>query len=149
MKPSFVQISNDATKQVYLNGYHWDERGLIVEFLDDNPEKATDAISIQFPPDVLSVRITHMDQSWKIEGEIYQIILQTGQAESSFHSGSLIKLHTSPFIQWYEQQEALDNPMRNANIVHYLIFIDDTLIEIIDDREPIIKTEPLASEGAP
>jgi hypothetical protein len=34
-------------------------------------------------------------------------------------------------------------------VFSYLMFIDDTLIEIIDDREPIIKIEPLASEGAP
>ena len=42
----------------------------------------------------------------------------------------------SEYIDWYCNTETIDNIYRLPTLKHFFFFVDDTLIEVIDDRIP-------------
>lgn len=126
-------------KQIFLDGFCWNEHGLRITCMDDIPTKATIKVEIVFPPDVLSVRVIHEYQSWKIEEQIYEWKQNLG---SGYNQYPMFIILESDYIEWYKSTETIDDDARLSQLKHYFFFIDDTLIEVIDDRSPALTQSP-------
>jgi len=152
MKMKFYNIQGMGNGDWYLESYGWGENGFIVSVLDNPPPRAFERVLkssekyqiaskkfyIIFPPDVLSVRITYEAQSWKIDGQITDWMKASG---TDSYTSPFFSIDDSEYIEWYKQTETIDDIRRLKNIVHYMIFIFDVLIEVIDDRFPEITVE--------
>lgn len=141
MNVSALEIKCLNEKNAFLNGYKWDENGFCIDVLDNDPEKAMLQVNITFPPDVLSVRVTNESQSWKIEEQIGEWKLHL--KNNIVPIPCFLITTQSSYIDWYKTTETIDNIHRLDHLKHYFFFIDDILIEVIDDRNPVIIQEKI------
>lgn len=102
--------------------------------MQDAPPKARLKATIVFEADVLSIRVTHTAQSWKIEEDIVKLEAYFPSAKIPFPC--MFTMNESEYINWYCNTETIDNIHRLSTLTHYFFFVDDTLIEVIDDRSP-------------
>lgn len=136
----FVLNEFDGTN-IFLDCYRWDEQGFCIIYLDDVPSKAKSQAAVIFKPDVLSIRITHASQSWKIEERMDSFRSQLPAGAIPYPC--MFVMAQSEYIDWYRDTETIDNIHRLASLKHFSLFVDDTLIEIIDDRNPEIAVSVL------
>ena len=83
---------------------------------------------------MLSIRVTHAAQSWKVEENIVE--LQAYFPSTQIPFPCMFTMTESEYIDWYCNTETIDNIYRLPTLKHFFFFVDDTLIEVIDDRIP-------------
>lgn len=127
-------IKNFEGKSIFLDKFFWDECGFQIVYLDDSPPKAKLQATISFEADVLSIRVTHAAQSWKVEKNIVELQAYFPSAQIPFPC--MFTMTESEYIDWYCNTETIDNIYRLPTLKHFFFFVDDTLIEVIDDRIP-------------
>ena len=127
-------IKDFEGEYVFLDKYFWDEHGFQIVYLNDAPPKARLKATIVFEADVLSIRVTHAAQSWKIEEDIVKLETYFPSAKIPFPC--MFTMNESEYIDWYCNTETIDNIHRLSALTHFFFFVDDTLIEVIDDRSP-------------
>ncbi|MGE5398710.1 MAG: hypothetical protein ACM3MK_14395 [Chitinophagales bacterium] len=117
-----------------LDGWKWDENGVNVCLTNKHYR-----FVVHFEGQVLAFRTTLESMSLRFR-DMY------GEWRKRLHlnyAWTFFILKDSEYIKWFEEQHyGLYDDVQNK-LIHYVLVTEDEIIEVLNDKEPIVTVEPI------